>query len=282
MTYDLLLAGDFDRAALTNALAELTGVPANAVDIADRAVEDRAWGSPVLCTYEPVGGDASWLLDIYVVAGAAREPDVSVAAGLIAARLDTPVFWAAQEPLPSAFWLVTPDGTHTRARLYDDTDGDIAAYRLDAVEKPVPLFPSVRVEPLPEVIREHRVPTPVTDELAAWLATEDTVLPEGSQDAVRQASIYLTVWEQLTERMGAGWPPDGWYPAAFYRDDLMVRDQLAEAVTRLPTAATGRFRWAISRVDEKFKTLTHETTTPPVSGGDAWWWWRAPETPGLV
>jgi hypothetical protein len=282
MTYDLLLAGDFDRVALTGALADLTGVPAGAVDIADRAVEDRAWGSPVLCTYEPVGGDVSWLLDIYVVAGAAREPDVSVAAGLIAARLAAPVLWAAEEPLPSAFWLVTPEGTRTRARVYDDEDGDIAAYRLDAVEKPVPQFPSVRVEPLPEVIREHRVPSPVTDELAAWLAEADTVLPEGSQEAVRQAIIYLTVWEQLTERIAAGWPPDGWYPAEFYRDDLMARDQLATAVTRLPAAATGRFRWAIGRVDEKFRMLTHETTTPPVPGGDAWWWRRAPEKPGLA
>lgn len=132
------------------------------------------------------------------------------------------------------------------------------------------------------MIREHPVPTPVTDELAAWLADEDTVLPEGSSDAVRQAGIYLAVWEQLTERIAAGWPPDGWYPADFYRDDLKARDQLAAAATGLPAAVTGRFRWAVGRVDEKFKTLTHETTTPPVSGGDAWWWRRTPDKPGLV
>ncbi|WP_051809212.1 hypothetical protein [Actinoplanes subtropicus] len=278
MTYDLLLAGDFDRATLAGALADLAGVPAAAVDIADRDAEDRAWDSPVLCTYEPAGGDVSWLLDIYVVPGAAREPDVSVAAGLIATQLGTPVLWAAQESLPSAFWLVTPDGARTRARVYED-DG---AYRIEAIEKPLPSFPSARVEPLPEVIREHRVPTPVTDELTAWLADEDTVLPEGSSEAVRQAGIYLAVWEQLTERIAAGWPPDGWYPADFYRDDLKARDRLAAAVPALPAAVTGRFRWAIGRVDEKFKTVTHETTTLPVSGGDAWWWRRTPEKPGLV
>ena len=283
MTYDLLLAGDFDRAALAGALADLAGVKTGAVDIADRDTEDRAWDSSILCTYEPVGGDVSWLLDVYVVAGAAREPDVSVAAALIASRLGTPVLWAAQESLPSAFWLVTPDGTRTRARVYeDDGDGDVAAYKVDAVEKPVPVFPSARVEPLSEVIREHPVPTPVTDELAALLAEEDVVLPEGSGDAVRLARIYLTVWEQLTERMAAGWPPDGWYPAGFYRDDLVARDELDTAVTRLPAAATGRFRWAVGRVDEKFRKLTHETTTPPVSGGDAWWWRRVPEKPGLA
>jgi hypothetical protein len=281
MTYDLLLAGGFDRATLAVALADLAGVTADAVDIAERAAVDRAWDSPVLCTYEPVGGDLSWLLDIYFGPGAAQEPGVPVTAQLIAARLGTAVLWAAQEFPPSAFWLITPDGTRTRARVYDE-DGDLAAYRLDAVEKPVPQFPSVRVEPLPEVIREHRVPTPVADELTAWLADEDTVLPEDSHDAVRQARIYLSVWEQLTERMAAGWPPDGWYPTDFFRDDLTIRDQLETALTRLPAAATRRFRWAIGRVDEKFKTLTHQTTTPPAQGGAAWWWQRVPEKPGLV
>jgi len=130
------------------------------------------------------------------------------------------------------------------------------------------------------LIREHPVPTPVTDELAAWLADEDVVLPEGSQDAVRQARVYLTAWEQLTERMAAGWPPDGWYPADYYREDLANRDKLDTLITQLPAVATGRFRWAIGRIDEKFKTLTHETTAPSVPGGAAWWWRRVPDKPG--
>jgi hypothetical protein len=174
---------------------------------------------------------------------------------------------------------VTADGTRTRARVYeDDADPDIAAYRVDAVETPVPGFPAARVEPLPEVIREHPVRTPVTDELTAWLAGDDVVLPAGSEDAVREACVYLAVWEKLTERMAAGWPPDGWYPVAFYRDDLAARDHLATAFTDLIAAATGRFRWAISRVDEKFKALT--TATQP--GTDPWWHHRRPQAPGLT
>jgi hypothetical protein len=149
MTYDLLLAGDFDRATLAAALADLAGVPVDAVDIAGRDAENRTWDSPVLCTYEPVGGDLSWLLDIYLGMGVAHEPDVPTIAQPIAARLGTPVLWAAQDFPPSAYWLITPDGTRTRARLYDEENGDVAGYRLDAVEKPVPQFPSVRVEPLP-------------------------------------------------------------------------------------------------------------------------------------
>jgi hypothetical protein len=280
MTYDLLIAGDLDRAVLAGVLAELAGVSAGAVDIAGRDVDDRGWDSPVLCTFEPVGGDVSWLLDIYLVPGAAREPDVAVAAGLIAARLGAPVLWAAEGSRPSAFWLVAPDGTRTRARVYED-DGDVAAYRVDAVETAVPQLPGARVEPLPEVIRDYPVPTPVADEIAAWLADEDVVLPDGSQDAVRWAHVYLTAWERLIERMAAGWVPDGWYPVEFYRDDLVTRDQLDASLARLPAAAAGRFRWAVGRVDEKFKGLTHESAAPPVAGGDSWWWRRAPEAPGL-
>jgi hypothetical protein len=282
MTYDLILGGDFRQSALAAALADLAGVSVDAVDIAERDTEDRAWDSPVLCTYEPVGGDLSWLLDIYFGSGTTHVPGIVDAAQLIAARLDTPALWAAQEFPPSAYWLILPDGTRVRARVYLEEDGELAAYRLDAVEKPVPQFPSARVERLPEVIREHRMPTPITDELVAWLADEDTVLPEDHHDAVRQASSGLAVWEQLTERIAAGWPPDGWYPNDFYRDDLVTRDQLDDALTRLPAAATGRFRWAIGRVDEKFKTLTHQTTDPPVQGGDAWWWRRVPDRPGLA
>lgn len=273
MTYDLLLAGDFDRASLAGALAELAGVAADAVDIADRDAEDRAWDSPVLCTYEAAGGDVSWLLDVYL--GAGGEPEVSVAAGLIAERLGVAVLWAAPERLPSAFWLVTPDGTRTRARVYEDDGSDVPAYRVDAVEKPVRSFPSARVESLPEVIREHPIPTPVSDELAGWLAGGDAVLPTGSRDAVRWAGVYLAAWEQLVERMAAGWPPDGWYPADFYRDDLVTRDKLDAAVGQLPAVATGRFRWAVGRVDEKFTSLTHETTAP-TADGVGWWWRRTP------
>ncbi len=49
-----------------------------------------------------------------------------------------------------SFWLVTPDGTRTRARVYDDAEGDVAAYRLDAVEKPLRSSPRCRSSPRPK------------------------------------------------------------------------------------------------------------------------------------
>ena len=94
-------------------------------------------------------------------------------------------------------------------------------------------------------------------------------------------------WEVLpdparsTERIAAGWPPDGWYPADFYRDDLTARDQLESALAHLPAAATGRFQWATGRVDERFKTLTHPGTTSAGQSG-AWWWQRIPDNEGIV
>ena len=85
------------------------------------------------------------------------EPSGTVFSGAGIVKLDRDEYAATRrQKAIYAFWLVTPDGARTRARLYEvDGDGDIATYRLGAVEKPVPQLPSVRVEPLPEVIREH-------------------------------------------------------------------------------------------------------------------------------
>jgi hypothetical protein len=71
-------------------------------------------------------------------------------------------------------------------------------------------------------------------------------------------------------------PPDGWYPKDFFRDELET------AFTRLPVATADRFRRAVGRVDEKFKSLTHQSTTAPEQCGAAWWWHRVPHRPGLV
>jgi hypothetical protein len=95
------------------------------------------------------------------------------------------------------------------------------------------------------------------------------VLPDDSHDAVRQARTDLTVWEQLTERISAGWPRDGWHPIDFYRDDLTTRDQLETALTRyrpprpggsngLPAASTKSPRRSPTRQQHhRHKAATH-------------------------
>jgi hypothetical protein len=178
------------------------------------------------------------------------------------------------EPLPpSAYWVALPDGSRTRARVYENDKEDGTALVIDAVAKPVPWLPAVRVEAQPEVIREHRMPKPITKEFTGWLATE-LLIPERG-DPLSSAIDRLAGWEALTARMTSGWPPDGWYPAAYYQEDLENRDDLAEDVHRLPAEAAGRFAEALARVDDAFRAGTREATTAP--DGRGWWWSRLPD-----
>ena len=267
MTYDLLLAGDLDVPRLTAALAALAAVPADAVDVAPADVAERAWDAAVLCTYRPVHGDISWSLDVYLTGSA--PPSVAVAAETLAVSLATPVLYPAESFPPSAYWLALPDGSRTRARVYENDEEDGTALVIDAVAKPVAWLPAVRVAAQPEVIREHRMPTPITDEFRAWAPAE---LRDDQLDA---AVDRLAGWEALTVRMAAGWPPDGWYPAAYYQDDLAGRDDLADDLHRLPAEATSRFAEALAQVDEAFRAATRETADTP--HGRGWWWGRLPD-----
>lgn len=249
MTYDLLLVGDLDVVRLTVVLAKLASVPVDEVSVAAADDGDREWDKAVLCTYESVRGEVSWSLDVYLGEAVSDPPSEAAAAAELAAGLGTPVLYSSQPYPPSAHWLVLPDGTRTRARVYDEGD----ALVIDAVERPVALLPGVRVEAQPEVIREHRMPTPIADGFQG---------PAGDR---------LAAWESMTERMSAGWPPDGWYPADYYREDLANRDALAEDAARLPAA----FAAALTRVDDVFRSRTSEL--PDVPEGRGWWWGRLPD-----
>jgi ribosomal protein S18 acetylase RimI-like enzyme len=84
------------------------------------------------------------------------------------------------------------------------------------------------------------------------------------------AHTRLGAWEQLTQRMRAGWPPDGWYPVDYFREDLRTRDELAAVA--LPEGLSDRFAEALERVDEAFRAGTRE-----VGGTGDWWWRRVPD-----
>ena len=271
MTYDLLLVGDLDTARLRAALAELAAVPAAAVDVAAAEAEERDWDAAVLCTYRAVRGDVSWSLDVYLTVP--EPPGVAEAAASLAGSLGLPVLYPAEAFPPSAYWLARPDGSRTRARVYEqDIEGE-AALVIDAVAEPVAGLPRVRVQPQPEVIREHRMPTPVTEEFEAWLVAG--LMLDERDDVLRSACGRLAAWEALTARMTSGWPPDGWYPAAYYQEDLANRDELAADADRLPAPVVGHFAAALARVDDAFRAATREQ--PAASRGQAWWWGRVPE-----
>ncbi|GLY06935.1 hypothetical protein [Actinoplanes sp. NBRC 101535] len=246
MSIYLYVIGAINFAQLRTALAAVAGVPVAEVDVRAGDVVDRYWEAAVLCTYEPVLGDVTWCLDLYF---SRSEPDEAQVAAKVAATLDVPVLYDAQSFPPSADWLVLPDGSRTRARVYegDDPDLDIMELTIDAVEKPVPTLPHVRVAAQPEVIKEHRMPTPVTDDL----------------DLVPPLRYAFGGWESMVARMTAGWPPDGWYPRDYFEDDLAARDELAG----LPD----RFAQALDRIDQAYLAATRELAD---SAAEPRWWRR--------
>jgi hypothetical protein len=280
---DLLVAGDLDLDRLTRALAVLASVPVEDVDMARSDSSDRRWEATVLCAYEARGGDIAWILDVYIGDAVPTAPDEDRAAAYLADELQVPVLYGAESIRPSAHWLAAPGGLRTRARVYQDDDEESLKLFIDAVERPVPSLPRVRVQAIPEIIHEHRVATPVRDELMALLAPM-----EPGEDLLWLVRSGLGAWEAFVVRMVSGWPPDGWYPADYYRENLEGRDRLEASLGVLPETVAGLFGAAVSDVDHQFAAATCEVgdparllatlgVDPSLSASRAWWWRRLPE-----
>ncbi|MDR7277961.1 hypothetical protein [Catenuloplanes atrovinosus] len=272
MTYNVLIVGEPDHAGLAAALADLTGLPPAAVDIADEDAEERDWAAPVLVTTAARTGDVREALDIYL-AESVTAPSEREAAAWLARALRTPVIYPAEEDLPSAFWVATPTGNRIRARLDGEDGGEPPVVRVGAVEYPVAELPGASVRPLPDVIRTHVMPSPVADRVGEQLGDE----------RLWHAVNRLAAWEALVARLELGWPPDGWYPADFYRGDLETRDRLAVSVAEAPPDARAVLSAALSGIDDAFRRLTHDdggaalAAALPGDAADAppdHWWWR--------
>ncbi|WP_433300388.1 hypothetical protein ACQP2F_02955 [Actinoplanes sp. CA-030573] len=237
-------------------------LPPESVDVADDGDADRDWEAPVNCTVAPLNGDLNWHLDIYVSAVVSAPPPEPAAASWLATRLRVTVAYEAHLTRPSAFWLVGPDGKRTRARIYEEDSDDIPAYRIDAAEHPIASLPGLRVAAIPEVIRDYRMPTPITDRFR-----------ESSSPAVK----LLGAWESSVTRLIEGWPPDGWYPAEYYREDLETRDSLDPAPEELASALTEiDRRFADATIDDGGRALA-AATGPLPRAAHKWWWHRIPQ-----
>lgn len=282
---NLMLTGELDPPRIATAMAALTSMPIETVDVTDDDDPDsRNWDAAVSCVYRRVRGDITCLLDIYFTGAITIPPSEPEVAAHLAEQLRAAVLFPADEIMPSAYWAAAPGGLVTRARLYNEDDLDMDPeegqyYAIDAVAEPVPSLPSIRVARQPEVIRPHRVPHPITDEFKAWLAT---VTDE--DDACWQARTRMGAWENLIVRMTSGWPPDGWYPAEYYQEDLGYRDELVAAAEKLPAAVAERFADALERLDENFRAATVEGDEGRLAAlfgtdhaGRGWWWRRLPD-----
>jgi hypothetical protein len=271
----------------------MLSLPVAAVDVGDEGDDARNWEASVSCTVVPLVGDLHWNLDVYLSKTILNPPSEPIAAAWLAERLHTVVAYEATPSPPSAYWLVGPDGRRTRARIYEEDSDDAVAYRIDAVEHPLSALPGLRVAALPEVIRNFRVPTPMTDRLReqwrSWLGQNEEAATVAK--AVRDITTRMGAWESMVTRLEAGWPPDGWYPAEYYREDLETRDELAAITNELPEPVRGDVTQTLAEVDRRFidateddrgQALATETGPAPIGSSgqsgdlDRWWWRRIP------
>ncbi len=295
---NFFVTGELRADRLAAALAEIFRVVPGDVEVVDTETTDpegRNWDALVFCEYEVALGQVSWALDVYAQDTVTEQPGEAELARRLAAELRCVVLHPAAEAPPSAYWLVTPDGRATRARLYA-SDDDEPVHSIDAVEDPVPQLPDVRVALMREVIREQSVPTPVSDvffhaveeRAKGWAEESGEAVPldPGPGSPLWYAGNALGAWEKSVHRVENDWRPGGRYPADMYVEDLRARDRIAELSDALPEEFRDLLRESVDGLDERFGKATRD------DGGSAlgavlgvsriamvdkgWWWHRRP------
>lgn len=290
MLYNLFVTAPLDNGAVAAALAESFGLPLHEVDVADDDTdqEGRNWGAAVLCKRDSVLTDVRTYLDISTNDAVAAPPSAPELAAVLARVLGRSVIYSDDSSPMSAHWLAAGDGTVTRARL-DDSYDEVPVYTVDAVEAPVPDLPHVKIARLPEIVREQRKPTPVSDDLATSLNALGTDRTGDIGSPNREVGMRLGAWEQFVRTLADGWAPAGWYPADMYAECLVVRDELEVLGRQLPRRAAELLVAAVATVDREFVELTVPAlawqselrampgTDVPGEEADGWWWRRRPE-----
>jgi len=204
------------------------------------------------------------------------------------------VLFPTEEIAPSSYWLATPEGVVTRARLLA-SDDEHPVYTVDAVEAPVTQLPNAAVTRIPEAVRELRIATPTADAFADTLASLrqfptgslDPALAEEPGSPAWYACTRLGSWEMMIRQMADQWAPSDWYPQALYRDRLASRDGLAELHDQLPKNAADLFQDSLEQLDRLFIELTIEDPEHLLArqlalpgkdpGAHGWWWYRRPD-----
>lgn len=231
MMYNLLVAGAMEPYILVTVLASTFDVSVADVDVADYFGDPdlRNWEAAVSCQYSALRGDLSWELDIYAQEFDSAPPSESALAQRVATATQLVVLFPAESIPPSAYWAATPEGNVTRVRLYE-SDDEAPVYVVDAVETPVRQLPNATVTRIPEVVRELRIPTPITDSFRELMPTH-FLAQRGPE---WKFSDCLAAWEMLVVHMASGWAGSGWCPPDIYRERLAARDGLTTVPGTLP------------------------------------------------
>jgi hypothetical protein len=296
VTYNLLTVDALNPDTVTVALAACLDVAVDDVDVADPDTDPdlRNWDAAVSCELQPVHGDLTWSLDIYAQETVVDQPLEPELAARFAKAVKTTVLFPASEALPSAYWVATPQGLLTRARL-EPSEDEPPVYTVTAVEAPVPQLPRATVTRIDEIVREQRPDSPVSDhfmaslkrvrESASYLA--QLSLDDDTGSPIWTAHNKLVVWERVITQMESGWAPSGWYPADLYRERLEARDALVDLVSRVPRVAAELLSETLDQLDRRFIAATAEDGAGclqrqllgPASEHrpTGWWWHRRPD-----
>ncbi|MFG3282255.1 hypothetical protein [Streptomyces sp. NPDC048111] len=246
MMYSLLLPDGNILDCLSMILADAFRVEVSETDVSESSeLENRNWDAIVTCEYERLDGDLAWSLGIYAAAEVQQHPSEAQLASLLAQRLGIPVFFTWDGGIPWIRAVALLDGTATLARTTELGD-DRAGFSVQAAEVAVPGFPHLTVTHLPEVVRAHPIATPLAD----------AAIPPGADEELGNIRSLLVMWERLGIRMGANWPPGGWYSAGLYQEDLECRSQLESKLRDVPEVRRSQLEALVSQLDVVYCDLT--------------------------
>ncbi|MGH1551852.1 hypothetical protein ACRAWF_05945 [Streptomyces sp. L7] len=264
---------ELEPANLRTGLADLLGVAAEAVDVADRDgdQEDAALGrtGPVHLP-RPAARRSGTGTRSLRRGRDGRHPH----GGGSRARARGPDGHVGPLPaqdlgLDSAFWVAVPDGRTVRCRLETIDSDEDTTYRVDAVEEPVADLPRATVESLPEVLDAEPVATPSPTPSCVRIRRE-------RRRAWRDVSTTACgCGERLVRRLAAGWSPSGRYREDLFLRDLRARDDLARLVTEVDAGHAERLRATVARLDEEFRDCTEPGGHPST---ERWWRDRNPRS----
>jgi hypothetical protein len=276
MMYALLTIGDMFTEDLPPILAEAFKVAIHETDVSDHStLDDRNWDALITCDCEALDGDLTWLLEIYATAEVKEKPTMQGLALHLAKRFNKPFFFAWKETVPWVRRVAFPDGRLTLARVseLDDTGSGLS---VEVAEEEIPGMPHVRVDHLPEVVRAYDVGTPLSD----------SVLPRESRGERRKVRGLLVSWERLCVRMESNWPPEGWYSASMYREDLEHRDKLELAMISLEKDEHHAVQQILAELDQRYLERTIDdggvalasaiSEDPSRLTSRPWYWRRRP------